>query len=122
MSDAAALDWLDRLLAADEPGRRSSLEALAAADPELHARLQRLLAHALAPENSIAIAGPVLAGVTQLSIDATRTLQPGDILAGYRLIHELGRVNYEVELADCHWGVYQMLGKLLPTLYILAKQ
>jgi serine/threonine-protein kinase len=91
VSDAAALDWLDRLLAADEPGRRSSLEALAAADPELHARLQRLLAHALAPENSIAIAGPVLAGVTQLSIDATRTLQPGDILAGYRLIHELGR-------------------------------
>ena len=91
MSDAAALDWLDRLLAANEPERQASLEALAGTDPELHARLQRLLAHALAPENSSVISGSVLAGVTQLSIDATRALQPGDILAGYRMIRELGR-------------------------------
>jgi hypothetical protein len=38
-----------------------------------------------------------------------------------RLFGELGRVNYEVELANCHWGVYQMLGKLVPTLYVLTK-
>ena len=91
MSDAAALDWLDRLLAADEPERRATLEALAGTDPELHARLQRLLAHALAPEDSKFIAAPVLAGVNQLSLDATRAMQPGDVLAGYRLIRELGR-------------------------------
>jgi serine/threonine-protein kinase len=91
VSDAAALDWLDRLLAADEPERRATLEALAGTDPELHARLQRLLAHALAPEDSKFIAAPVLAGVNQLSLDATRAMQPGDVLAGYRLIRELGR-------------------------------
>lgn len=39
-----------------------------------------------------------------------------------RLMHELGPVNYEVELANCHWGVYQMLGKLCPTVYVLRKQ
>ena len=38
-----------------------------------------------------------------------------------RLRQELGRVNYEVELANCHWGVYQMLGKLQPRCYILRK-
>ena len=64
MSDAAALDWLDRLLAANEPERQASLEALAGTDPELHARLQRLLAHALAPENSSVISGSVLAVTT----------------------------------------------------------
>jgi SAM-dependent methyltransferase len=39
-----------------------------------------------------------------------------------RLRHELGALNYEIELANCHWGVYQMLGKLEPTLYILRKR
>lgn len=33
----------------------------------------------------------------------------------------LGRTHYEVELANCHWGVYQMLGKLCPTCYILQR-
>ena len=36
-----------------------------------------------------------------------------------RLIAELGQANYECELADCHWGVYQMLGKLCPMMYVL---
>lgn len=36
-------------------------------------------------------------------------------------ITTLGRTLYEVELANCYWGVYQMLGKLCPTCYLLRK-
>lgn len=36
-------------------------------------------------------------------------------------IAALGRTLYEVELANCYWGVYQMLGKLCPTCYILRR-
>jgi len=36
-------------------------------------------------------------------------------------IAQLGRTVYEVELANCYWGVYQMLGKLCPVCYTLAK-
>lgn len=36
-----------------------------------------------------------------------------------RLIAELGENSYAAELADCHWGVYQMLGKLCPMMFIL---
>ena len=36
-------------------------------------------------------------------------------------IAALGRTLYEVELAHCYWGVYQMLGKLCPTCYLLRK-
>lgn len=37
-------------------------------------------------------------------------------------IEQIGEANYEIELANCHWGVYQMLGKLCPTVYVLRKQ
>lgn len=40
---------------------------------------------------------------------------------GDRLQRELGEANYAVELADCHWGVYQLLGKLQPRVYTLRK-
>ena len=90
MSDAEALDWLDRLLAADDQNRAASLDRLAAQNPQLHARLQRLLASALAPEDSRVIGAVVLEQVARLA-DATRGLRPGDVLAGYRLIRELGR-------------------------------
>jgi len=36
-------------------------------------------------------------------------------------IAALGRTGYEVELANCYWGVYQMLGKLCPICYVLRK-
>ncbi|HRW09637.1 MAG TPA: methyltransferase domain-containing protein [Caldilineaceae bacterium] len=36
-------------------------------------------------------------------------------------ITQLGQTVYEVELANCYWGVYQMLGKLCPTMYVLVK-
>jgi eukaryotic-like serine/threonine-protein kinase len=90
VSDAEALDWLDRLLAADEQDRAATLDALATRNPQLHVRLQRLLASALAPEQSHVIGAPVLEEIARLA-DATRTLQTGDVLAGYRLIRELGR-------------------------------
>ncbi len=37
-----------------------------------------------------------------------------------RLRAELGRVAYEVELANALWGVYQMIGKLSPRVYALT--
>jgi ubiquinone/menaquinone biosynthesis C-methylase UbiE len=37
-----------------------------------------------------------------------------------RFIADLGESNYEIELGDCHWGVYQMLGKLCPMIYVLT--
>jgi SAM-dependent methyltransferase len=39
-----------------------------------------------------------------------------------RLLRELGAVDYAAELANCHWGVYQMLGKLEPVCYLLQKE
>lgn len=36
-------------------------------------------------------------------------------------IAALGRSYYEAELANCYWGVYQMLGKLCPICYTLRK-
>jgi ubiquinone/menaquinone biosynthesis C-methylase UbiE len=39
-----------------------------------------------------------------------------------RLMRELGRVGYAAELANAHWGVYQMLGKLCPMLFVLRLQ
>ncbi|MEO8062368.1 MAG: serine/threonine-protein kinase [Pseudomonadota bacterium] len=89
MSDIEALDWLDRLLIANESERAASLDTLATANPQLHARLQRLLASALAPENTRALVAPVLDGVVQL--DPGVALAGGEVLAGYRLLRELGR-------------------------------
>jgi serine/threonine protein kinase/tetratricopeptide (TPR) repeat protein len=90
MTDAEALDWLDRLLSADEAGRENSLRHLAETNPQLHSRLRRMLVSALSPEHSQQLARPILEGFAGIA-DVTRTLKPGDVLAGYRLIRELGR-------------------------------
>ena len=37
------------------------------------------------------------------------------------LIVKVGRKWYEIELADCYWGVYHMIGKLSGAIYILQK-
>jgi len=89
LNDIEAFDWLDRLLIADDVERAASLDTLATVNPALHARLQRLLASALAPEDTRALARPVLAGVAHLNLD--QTLNQGAVLAGYRLLRELGR-------------------------------
>ena len=36
-------------------------------------------------------------------------------------IQQIGLEQYEIELANCHWGVYQMLGKLCPTVYVIKR-
>ena len=90
MSDVDALNWLERLLSLDEPARDAAMQALAKSDPELHARLARMLSSALSPENTRLIATPVLAGFARV-LDTTRSLACGDVLAGYRLKRELGQ-------------------------------
>lgn len=35
------------------------------------------------------------------------------------IIAQIGPMDYAIELADCLWGVYQMLGKLRPVVYVL---
>ncbi len=89
MSDVEALDWLDRLLSADEAARDAAMQSLAATNPELHARLARMLSGAALPENTRRIAEPVLAGFAR-ALDTTRSPGSGDVLAGYRLKRELG--------------------------------
>jgi hypothetical protein len=37
------------------------------------------------------------------------------------LVARYRRDQYEATYASCLWGVYQMLGKLQPTIYVLAK-
>jgi SAM-dependent methyltransferase len=37
------------------------------------------------------------------------------------LVEQYGREHYEATYAGCLWGIYQMLGKLQPTVYLLAK-
>ena len=37
------------------------------------------------------------------------------------LIPLLSETHYNIEIADCLWGVYQMIGKLCPTVYLLEK-
>ena len=37
------------------------------------------------------------------------------------LIARIGRKDYEIELADCYWGVYHMIGKMSGSIYILQK-
>ena len=37
------------------------------------------------------------------------------------LIKQFGKKRYEITLADSLWGIYQMLGKLEPTIYVLQK-
>ena len=120
MSDFEVLDWLDRLLAADEAQRSASLATLARDNPALHARLERLLASALSPEDSRRLAAPVLDGVARLDVDVTRTLQPGDVLAGYRLIRELGRGGMSVVwLAERADGVVKRAVALKMPMFML---
>lgn len=38
------------------------------------------------------------------------------------IVEKIGIKAYEVELAVCHWAVYQMLGKLSSRVYVLAKE
>ena len=91
MNDSAAFEWLDRLLGENDELRAATLSEIARSNPELHARLTRLLAVALSPEHSRLLVQPVVAGMEGLNASATLDLAPDEVLAGYRLIRELGR-------------------------------
>ena len=91
MTDALAFSWLGRLLDLDPTAQAAQLQQLSTVDPGLHARLVRLLSAALAENNSLVIMQPALSGMRMLEHAATVTLTPGQLLAGYSLIRELGR-------------------------------
>ena len=93
VSDVEALDWLDRLLAADETtAPRLAGDTGRTTIPDCTRACERLLASgAVARALPCPRARRSLDGLARLNVDATRTLQPGDVLAGYRLIRELGR-------------------------------
>lgn len=86
--DAQALALLDRLLDAGAAERRVELEQLHAIDAALHDRLLRLLDAAEDPECSRGLAAPLVAGLHQAAGARGR---PGDLVAGWRLLRELGR-------------------------------
>jgi len=120
VSDAAALDWLDRLLSADESRRGNLLDELSAADPALRARVERMLAAALSPEHSRVLARPVVDGLTRMNLEAVSALTEGMVLAGYRLIRELGRGGMAVVwLAERADGVVKRQVALKMPMFIL---
>jgi serine/threonine protein kinase len=120
VSDAAALDWLDRLLSLDEPQRRILLGELAAADPALHARVERMLVSALSPEHSRVLARPVVDGMARMTLESASALAAGQVLAGYRLLRELGRGGMSVVwLAERADGVVKRQVALKMPMFIL---
>jgi serine/threonine-protein kinase len=91
VSDAVALEWLDKLLALTDAQRIEPLQRLSENSPELHARLVQLLAAALKPDGSQVLARPVLAGLGAVHVNAMPSPEAGQCVAEYRLIRELGR-------------------------------
>ena len=120
MSDSAAFEWLDRLLGESDELRAATLNEIARSNPELHARLTRLLAVALSPEHSRLLVQPVVAGMERLNGNATLDLAPDEVLAGYRLIRELGRGGMSVVwLAERADGVVKRVVALKMPMFVL---
>ena len=84
--DARALAVLDELLGADSCEREARLAALLGSDLALHDRAARLLRAAEDPQASRALARPLAAAFQASSARP----QPGDLIAGYRLLRLLG--------------------------------
>ena len=87
--DATALEWLARLVDAAPPERSATLERLAAENPALHTRVERLLAAADSAGQSHLVRGPM--AVLEPEPVVASGLSAGALLGGYRLLHELGR-------------------------------
>ena len=120
MTDSAAFEWLDLLLGESDDLRAATLNEIARSNPELHARLTRLLAVALSPEHSRLLVQPVVAGMERLNGNATLDLAPDEVLAGYRLIRELGRGGMSVVwLAERADGVVKRVVALKMPMFVL---
>ena len=120
MNDNAALEWLDRLLGENDELRAATLNEIARSNPELHARLTRLLAAALSPEHSRLLVQPVVMGMEGLNGNATLDLAADEVLAGYRLIRELGRGGMSVVwLAERADGVVKRVVALKMPMFVL---
>jgi serine/threonine-protein kinase len=91
LSDTLALSWLDQLLRLDPLAQAEQLQQLAHSDPALHRRLVRLLSLALSPDDSHGLDAPVLEGLRMLERAAAIIATPGNAVAGYSLLRELGR-------------------------------
>lgn len=91
MSDTLALSWLEKLLHLDPVAQTVQLEQLASSDPVLHRRLVRLLSLALSSDESYGLDAPVLEGLRMLECATAVIATPGDAIAGYSLLRELGR-------------------------------
>lgn len=99
--DAQAMALLDGWLAGSPGEQAATLERLRGTDPALHARLLRLVAACGQPARSRELLAPLRADSppsAEAHAHATGPrratlplLQPGDLVAGYRLLHELGR-------------------------------
>ena len=92
--DAAALALLDDCLQLGPDARQASLAQLQVEAPALHGRLLRLLqASALAEDSRFLAAPPVIAGVAAGAATAAGSagFAGGALVAGYRLLRELGR-------------------------------
>jgi serine/threonine protein kinase len=81
---------LDDWLAGDAAARTALLARLRSTDPALHQRLLRLVAACDHAADSRELLSPLQAGALVHDHSTPRRL-PGDLLAGYRLLRELGR-------------------------------
>ena len=92
--DAAALALLDDYLQLGPDERRAGLARLQAETPAVHGRLVRLLAaSALAEDSHFLASPPVIPGLTTGAVADCRmaAVTGGAMVAGYRLLRELGR-------------------------------
>ena len=118
MSDVQAMEWLDKLLELTEAQRFDTLQELSESSPELHAKVVKLLAAALRPDGTQMLDRAVLGGLAAAYAKAMPSPEPGQVIAGYRLIRELGRGGMStVWLADRPDGrIRREIALKLPTL------
>ena len=106
VGDSQALAWLERLRTSSAEMRTRELQELFQLDPELHGQVARLLAGA---ERTRAFGEPTQGtgnGIEAQRASTPLALGPGESVAGYRLLRELGRGGMSIVwLADRTDGI-----------------